>query len=165
MFVGEGTRHAIVDQEGISIGKMITNEYDISTHKDVVENLSALLVVTNQRWIRVALSSYYYAHYHRNYRSIPIGGKTSFVDKLFGGNKKLKFEWLFAPSEPLDTPVRELTTRNISILPLSEISVVSRAEFTINDQNSTTESQLHLLELFLGDNYYTFLSIKRSLFI
>ena len=156
LFVEEGTRHRIVDDEGVSIGKMLMNEYDISTHKDVAENLSALLVVTNLRWIRVALPSHRYARHDRYFRSIRIGKKPSFFEKHLDGIKDLRFEWVFPPSQSFEIPVKKLTEQSISILPLSDMSVVNRTEFTIDDQESTTESQLHLLKLFLGDVYYTF---------
>ncbi len=50
IFVADTTRHIIVDEEGVSIIKVLAGAYS-TTHKDVVENFATLVVVTNRRWL------------------------------------------------------------------------------------------------------------------
>ena len=155
LLAADSTRHEIGDQEGISLGKMIMQEDDISTHKDVVRGWVTLLVVTNQRWIRV--SGGQYSH------ELRIETDTDFFGKLdrFFDKKRLKFNWLIPLDEfPLEwlrkrkKTIREYATERIRILPLSELNVVKREEFTILDKTTTPGSQLHLLSLYFGSGLY-----------
>lgn len=143
-FVADATRHEIKDKEGTSLLKTLAGDYDTSTHKDVILNQASLLVITNSRWIRWSLNQF-------KGQAIQIQRIGGFLGGLFDGFD-LKFEWIIPPTDSFvqKEQVAKYVTERISIVNLNEVQVSTREEFTIKNQHTTPESELHLLRLPVG---------------
>lgn len=152
VFAANSTRHTVVDQEGVSIGKMIVQDYDISTHKDVIHNQPTLLIVTNFRWIRVTLRDYIYSH------KVRIRNKTSTLGKLFSG-EKLKYYWLIPPDpKNRGSSPKEYITEGIHVLPLSTVYPqlkARRTEYTLHDEKAFPGGTFHLMLVSLKSSSYS----------
>lgn len=157
VFTANSTRHTIYDNQGISIGKMITQEYDITTHKDAIRNEPTLLILTNFRWLRVALEDYHYSH------KVRIRNKTSTMGKLFSG-EKLKYYWLIPPENSekwfknLKQSPREFVAKQIRAIPLSDIYPqikARRLEYTLHDQKAFPDSTFHLMRVLFSSSSYS----------
>ena len=157
VFAANSTRHTVVDQEGISIGKMIVQDYDISTHKDVILNEPTLLIITNFRWVRVTLDSYNYSH------KVRIRDKTSTLGKLFSG-EKLKYYWLIPREDPegwfkkIKSSPQKYITQQIHAFPLSDIYPqlkARRTEYTLHDEKAFPGGPFHLMLVSLKSMSYS----------
>lgn len=155
VFAANSTRHTVVDQEGVSIGKMIRQEYDISTHKDVICNEPTLLIVTNFRWVRVTLDSYDCS------RKVRIRNQTGVLGKLFSGEKQ-KYYWTIPPElerwSKIKSRPREYIADRIHAFSLSDIYPqlkARRTEYTLYDDKAFPEGAFHLIFVLLKSFSYS----------
>lgn len=157
VFATNCTRHTHVDRGGVSLGKAIMGDYDISTHKDVICNEATLLIISNFRWIRVSLSEYQYS------REVRIRKETSTMGKLFS-ESKLKYYWKSPPENPqkwfkkMKASPREYITRNINVFLLSDIYPyleARRLEYKLHDQKAFPNGSFHLMIVALTSGSYS----------
>lgn len=140
LFVADTTMHVIYSYKPVI---SLSGEY-----KKAISNTPNLLVVTNKRWITWEL----FPPEEQLY-SIPI-------DKEYSDN--LIFEWC-VPTENFfheylaankKKTARDYVTSHVNIMRLSEISLKTQSEFTINNSHLAPKTQLHILRLLVYQNTY-----------